>query len=316
MKQQAIIDSPIAGMHPVIKGAAYGLRALYRILTVLRNGKAAEVKTMAKEVTRQDFKQTKLEVGDAIFCKASEAEHTPASRIVVIPLTAAKGLEIGRIWLYLYQNSGKIRRVFKVDDEQVRSILGCKRAYYMTDLQWDPHGGEKEIDRIRQQAAADVERLVVTSYDIRVNRGKKANCEYKGTVKIAEPAVAVTATAKPAEPQAHAVQSAQGIMKPAPSGSVVRPVAGNVYEGVISEMGHTTRQGSNGPYKAFCVKVEKAGVHSPLYGVELEREIIERRAAPGDTVRITFMKRAPIEGESHGMWKNLYKVEVLQKAAK
>ena len=284
----------------------------------------------AREVTAIDFASIKLEPGHAVFFRPKEVFTLPSSRVITVTIEGAKGVAVGRIWLYLYRHDRKIRRVFRIEDEQVRAILGTKNRFYMTDVSWNVEGGDQELARIRHQSAMDVERIIVSSHNERMKKNAvpKGSSEYQGHVKIAadkpepkaEKAIAAPAQA-PIQTPTPELSSAVAVANQttpavAAVSSVERPVAGRSYVGVISEMGRTTRQGADGKYEAFCVKLESDGVHTPLYGVELEREIIERQAAPGDKVRVVFMQRQPIEGQGPSKWKNLYKVEVLHKGAK
>lgn len=293
----------------------------------------------ARQVTGAEFSSIKLQPDQAVYFQPAEVFTFPSSRVITVTIEGAKGVSVGRIWLYLYRSERKVRRVFRIEDDQIRAILGTKNRYYMTDLQWNVEGGDAELSRIRHQSASDVERLIVVTHNERMSKkpGGRNRSEFQGQMKIApeapvtenaHPVPAHATVAKPTAPApvpvtqptapdatvvpAKLVQAAE---PPAtPLKSVSRPVAGRSYTGVISEMGQTTRQGQDGAYNAFCVKLESDGVHMPLYGVELEREIIERKAVPGDTVKIVLMHRQPIEGSTK--WKNLYKVEILQKGAK
>lgn len=285
----------------------------------------------AREVSAIDFASIKLEPGKAVYFRPKEVFTLPSSRVITVTIEGAKGVAVGRIWLYLYRHDRKIRRVFRIEDEQVRAILGTKNRFYMTDVPWNVEGGDEELARVRHQSAMDVERIIVTSHSERMKKNTaspRGRSEYQGHVKIAadkpepkaEKVVPSPAQAPVKPPLDNAPAAVAVEPQPTPSAptvsSVERPVAGRSYVGVISEMGRTTRQGSEGKYEAFCVKLESDGVHTPLYGVELEREIIERQAAPGDKVRVVFMQRQPIEGQGPSKWKNLYKVEVLHKGAK
>ncbi len=289
----------------------------------------------AREVTCAEFASIKLQPDQAVYFQPTEVFTLPSSRVITVTIEGAKGVPVGRIWLYLYRSERKVRRVFRIEDEQIRAILGTKSRYYMPDVPWKVEGGDAELSRIRHQSASDVERLIVLTHNERMSKrpGGRTRCEFQGQMKIA-PEAPVTVKAPPAAVAQPAAPEPAPVAQPAaqdatvvpvklvqaaetpeaPVKSVSRPVAGRSYTGVISEMGPTTRQGANGPYQAFCVKLESNGVHMPLYGVELEREIIERKAVPGDTVKIVLMQRQPIEGSTK--WKNLYKVEILQKGAK
>ena len=325
------------------------MRVIGKMLGFLKPSKPVDqpVKTVvkAREVTCAEYSSIQLQPDQAVYFQPTEVFTLPSSRVITVTIEGAKGVPVGRIWLYLYRSERKVRRVFRIEDEQIRAILGTKSRYYMTDLQWKVDGGDAELSRIRHQSASDVERLIVVTHNERMSKkpGGRTRSEFQGQMKIA-PEAHVTKNAHPAPAQAPVAQPTAPAPTPEPAPapvsqpnapdatvvpamlvhaaeppatpvkSVARPVAGRSYTGVISEMGQTTRQGQEGSYKAFCVKLESDGVHMPLYGVELEREIIERKAVPGDLVKIVLMHRQPIEGSTK--WKNLYKVEILSKGAK
>lgn len=282
----------------------------------------------AREVGRAEFRTAKLEPGNAVFWRAGEIETMPASRVVIVPLEAAKNVSVGRVWLYLYPEKQIIRRVFRVEDPQVRAILRMRKSsYYMTDVKWDPADGDHAIERIRQQAADDVVRLVTSASnerDTKDSRGSVSRTrKVTPAISIAPPAPAEKEVVKAAvaealppkapEPEPQATVAPRVSATPVPAPVPTHPVAGEAREGVIVEMGKTPRQGNGGTYEAFCVKLEVNGVHIPYYGVELEREVFERQAKPGDRVRITLMDRMAI---GQGRTKNLFKVEMLRKGAK
>lgn len=254
---------------------------------------------------------------DTVFVgEPLEERFQIASRVHVVNLEIEPKVVVGRVFLYLYdRGTPYVRRLLRVDSPELRSIIGRDR-YYMDDVPWDPKLGEPGLQVIKANAAADVERIVKERM---VKRKKPSKAEAKPE------AVSDKAPAPPAVIKFSAQPSAieQAVQKPvAPvdlQSKVDRPMRGVPQVGVIAQMGRSQRpDGKGGSYNAFCVKLERDGIHYPFYGVELERELIEQQAKAGDQVSITYMGRQPMEkrdGEAE-RWKNLYSVKVLQKAAK
>ena len=243
-------------------------------------------------------------------------DYVASSRIFAVPLEAGPGVQIGRIWFYLYDDLKLIRRVFRIDDKQVQKIMGGKERFYMTDVPWDRATGERGIEEIQIQAAADVEKLVQERASKRAGSKAKAAKGSQAQAQMPIQIVKVEAALKPAvKPVDSSTGEQQASVQSAPAvrQAVVRPVEGQRYSGVIAEMGPVSRPGYRGapPYQAFCLKLESGGVHVPLYGVELQRELLERDAAAGDTVEVTFMGTKPNNsGSGHT---NLYRVEIVSK---
>jgi hypothetical protein len=140
---------------------------------------------------------------------------------------------------------------------------------------------------------------------------------------VAAPVVQATApVAPPPAPAAAAPAPAPArpveLAKPGPNGHVGRMVQGQSWTGYVAEMGMVDRPGTGGTtYETFCLKIDVNRTHLPFYGVELQRELMERRARPGDKVELVFMGTAPVlrgEGQKP-MWKNLYKITVLEKGS-
>lgn len=144
----------------------------------------------------------------------------------------------------------------------------------------------------------------------------------------AAPAAAVPAPVPAPEPapapapapkaQARVPERPAESTKPASGGHVGRMVQGQSWTGYVAEMGMVERPGTGGStYETFCLKIDVNRTHLPFYGVELQRELIERRARPGDKVQLVFMGTAPVlRGEGQRpMWKNLYKITVLEKGS-
>lgn len=61
------------------------------------------------------------------------------------------------------------------------------------------------------------------------------------------------------------------------------------------------------------MKLDVDGAHMPFYGVEIERELIERKVRLGDRIEVVFMGRSQIsQAGEKPRFKNLYKVNVLK----
>lgn len=258
-----------------------------------------------------------------LWCEASPGVVSPSDRVRVIPIQTQDKTPIGRMWLYLYPEKKVARRVFKVDAPEIRRLLNAK-TYYMTDLPYTPDGGEAEMDALDAKAAAEVGRLI--NLTAAQKQGQKKVKLPKPTkpgpadaqspaqsAPAAAPAVVVlkselSAQAQPVNvPVSVPVKADAG--RNSASSSVPRPVKGERYEGIVVEMGMVPRSG----YDIFCLKLDIGGngTHMPIYGVELEREVMERQVVAGDQVIVVFMGRQDL---GHGKTKNLYKVEKVAKA--
>lgn len=246
-------------------------------------------------------------------------DFVAASRVRIANLTPGGNVNVARIWFYLYEDQKIIKRVFRPDDHQLRKLMGCDR-YYMTNVPWDPKTGEAGIDSIIKSSTEDVVRLVNDRHALRAGKPKggarkeQAAAPVKFTVAKPEQEVAKPAPI-PVKAEAPKVEA-----KPVPAvvkESVARPVEGQEYIGTVAEMGSVPRSGGrNGTYNAFCLKLEKGGVHSTFYGVELEREILEHAVKAGDKVSVVYMGRQELPQQNGASsWKNLYKVKVINRGA-
>jgi hypothetical protein len=261
---------------------------------------------------------------DTVPIPPKEAEYRVASRIHIAELMQSD-VRVARIWFYTYEQAGKIRRVLKIDDRQVRKILGTDR-YYMKDVDWDPKTGDLGMEKIKQAAHAEVMSLLMA----RLKRSGGSKVDAVGSMHIAKaPAPVVQPVAKPPVSLVLSDQAQQGTNKIAeplkvsqvqatqsPAAEIAgkpeaRPVKGDKFVGVIAEMGRVTRPGQGGTeYSAYCLKLDQDGKHTTHYGVEIERELLERNCSHGDTVALTYMGRQKIEGT---MFKNLYRIDVLKR---
>lgn len=262
---------------------------------------------------------------DTVPVRPKEAEYRIASRIHIAELMQSD-VRVARIWFYTYEHAGKIRRVLKIDDRQVRKILGTDR-YYMTDVDWDPRTGDLGIEKIKQAAHAEVMSLLMARLK-RSGGSKVAAVDSmhlaKAPAPVAQPVAKAPVSPVPSDngkqgmtkiEEPVKVPLAQSTPSPVAEAAVkpeARPVKGDKFVGVIAEMGRVKRPGQGGTeYTAYCLKLDQDGKHTTHYGVEIERELLERNCSHGDTVALTYMGRQQmVEGT---MFKNLYRIDVLKR---
>ncbi len=268
--------------------------------------------------------QTGAALAGTVISAPQKEDFVAASRVRIANLTPGGNVNVARIWFYLYEDQKIIKRVFRPDDHQLRKLMGCDR-YYMTNVPWDPKTGEAGIDSIIKSSTDDVVKLVNDRHALRAGKAKggvrkePAAAPVKFTVAKPEQEVAkfapipVKAEAPKTEAPRVEVKPLQGTVKE----SVVRPVEGQEYIGTVAEMGSVARPGGrNGTYNAFCLKLEKGGVHSTFYGVELEREVLEHAVKAGDKLSVVYMGRQELPQQNGASsWKNLYKVKVINRGA-
>lgn len=240
-----------------------------------------------------------------------------ASRVRIANLTIDGNIPVARIWFYLYEEKKIIRRVLRLDDHQLRQIMGCAR-YYMPNVEWDPKTGEGGIDAIIGSSTTEVVKLVDNRKILRSGKPKGATRKEaplepsKLTLIKAEKPIQKVVVPQATEPTKDKSQDANAKSGSQVRESVTRPVEGQEYVGCVAEMGIVDRPGHHGSYKAFCLKLEKNGVHSTFYGVELEREVLEHKVRAGDQVSVIFMGRQELpQSGGQTSFKNLYKVKVI-----
>lgn len=276
---------------------------------------AAFVSGKDADVHSQDFPDTVV--------APQKADYEPSSRIHITNLEVAHGVQIGRVWFYLYPNTKVVRRVFRIEDAQLQQIFGDgkggRQRFYMKDVAWDPATGEMGINTIEADTVREIKELV---YDRACRRaGAKPMKSAKAAsaeIKVAPQPQPKVPEPKPASPTLVATVKETESARPEVKQSVTRHATGDTYEGVIAEMGHTPRPARNGggTYMSYCLKLDVNGVHKTFYGVELERELLERAAGAGDLIKLVSMGRQNLnEGDAtkEAIWKNLYKVTVLKK---
>lgn len=297
---------------------------------------AREVPAVNKQV--RDFEPT------VVMNTPEKGEFIVSDRIKVVPVLAASDIQLGRITLYLYKTESRIRRVFRVDHDHIRKLVGSAR-YYMSDVPWNIAGGEEELERISELSAKEVVDIIdrrQSQFSSEKNRSsRKAQAAAIGAPSNAAnpirpsqqkpvgtsgqaPKLERPSENKQGSDQAENSAQTKGIHPVAREPSEVlqndvsfqqaaaapeRPTIGQRYVGFVAEAGQVDRSGSEGKYKTYCMKLDVDGAHMPFYGVEIERELIERKVRLGDRIEVCFMGRSQIAqpGEKP-RFKNLYKV--------
>lgn len=89
-----------------------------------------------------------------------------------------------------------------------------------------------------------------------------------------------------------------------------------VLEGKFVESGPFPRQGAQGQYMHFGIKIlDRNNVEECAFGVDLMRCLKDSGAEPGDLVRMEQLRSSPIvSGEGAGKSKNIWKMTVVQPA--
>ena len=319
--------------------------------TVVSRSEQVSTQNMAVPVKREvqvaenqvrDFEPT------VVMNTPQKGEFIVSDRIKVVPVLAASDVQLGRITLYLYKTEGRIRRVFRVDHDHIRTLVGSAR-YYMSDVPWNVAAGEDELDRISEFSAREVvdiiERRQAQFSTEKSRSSRKAKAAAIGSPSNAgnpirpsqqKPGEASGAALKQERSSdfqqgaVHAGKSEQSSSNhpgaretsETPKNDVLfqqsaaapeRPTIGRRYEGYVAEAGQVDRSGSEGTYKTYCMKLDVDGAHMPFYGVEIERELIERKVRLGDRIEVVFMGRSQIsQAGEKPRFKNLYKVNVLK----
>lgn len=267
-----------------------------------------------QELSKEDYRTVKLQPGMTVFTLASPVRaFEPSDRIATMKIMADKQVELGTMVLYLYESSKTVKRVFKIVEPQIKTLLNCKKArYYLTDLKWD--ASDLSLEKAKAQTCADLDRLFTGSANQNASAGKSARNKKSPGQKPIGSVQSKSVVVKSAPVQAGQV-TASSATKPVVetlTSAVERTAQGIAMVGVVAEMGSVTRGEGLKAYTTFCLKLDDAGVITPSYGVELERESRERKVKAGDTIRLINMGRMPT-GTGH---KNLFHIEVLKRAQK
>jgi hypothetical protein len=225
-----------------------------------------------------------------------------SERVHLAEVVGPGGLVYGVMWLYLYPERRIAKRVFKVTDRWLAKSLKTDR-YFMEQVPFDPKVGSmpvmkqmhKEVGKLLDQRATFLrdKRPVVPA------------------VAAPAPVVAAPAPARqPPRPAAAPVATPVAAPVAKAPRDFRRNVVGEVYEGVVTVAGMTTKNGgANGSYKTFCLTLNDGQREVPLYGTELERQVHDLKIECGERVKVVFMGKTPTDVPGKGtVSKNLYQV--------
>lgn len=257
---------------------------------------SANVRMSATEVSKDEYRSSKLKPGQAVYTIASPVKEIAASDfITTMKIMAAKDVELGTMILYLYKQEGVVKRVFKIRDSQVKDLLGAKKPrYYLTSLTWDK--ADTNLAAAKRKTCEDLERLLTVSSV----KSKPAKVQEAPAEKLTKAPSTFKVTSVDKEVPFTELRDA-----------VQRQAKGDEQVGVVAEMGVVERSSGDRTFKSFCLKVDCNGTIKPSYGVELEREARERNVKAGDTVKLVFMGTEPTPKG----YKKLYRIEVLKRGA-
>ena len=272
--------------------------------------KVAEVKP-ADEKPPEVAKPEKPKAFTSNHEVAPDHPYGIAERVPTAVLMGKENVQLGVMWVYLYPDAGKARRVFKVTNRALASALKRER-WYMEDVPYDRVIGVKPI---MDQMGRDCAKLL--------NKPNQTTAREKTVVKpkaATTPRVVAPAPVAVAAPAAVVVQPVP-VLKPAPvpdviSPSVVMPnhsraVKGEIYAGTVTTAGMTNRNGPNGSYQTFCLTIHNGKVETPLFGAELQRQTNDLRIKPGEDVKVVFMGQ---ESYAPGKHRNLYQVSRMERS--
>ena len=265
-----------------------------------------------------------LATSSGVCAKAVQLANTEATAIKIADRIKTANISSGRhdlgvMWLYLYPEHKKARRVFKVLDRHLADALGFQRYYY-PDVPFDPAKGtdgimsdfHKEVSKQldRRIAAADRSRRAAEETAARKTVEKPVE-QPKAAPQVAKEVPTARAEAPVKQPP---VQAPSPAPSPVPEVSVQAPahkrqVAGEAFQGTITQAGMTTRHGAQGAYKSYCLTIHDGTREVPFFGAELQRQAADMGIKPGESVRIVYMGKQPIDIEGKpSSFKNLYQV--------
>lgn len=239
-----------------------------------------------------------IKCGEVISTVASTSDLAIADFIHVVAVKV-QGLTIGKLHLKFYEKERKVKRTFVAFESQLQKLLHMRRDRIALAMQsWTGDKSQAFINDLVDRTMDEIESMVSA----------------KPTVARAKPqrvsAVAAKVASKSgAEPKA-VTKEAVDMALAALEGSIDRKAVGVKTVGVVTEFRRVPRNGANGPYEIFCLKLDVDGTHIPMYGVELERECIERKVKAGDRVEVVDMGKQQLEG---GYKKNLFRINVLER---
>ena len=228
-----------------------------------------------------------------------------ATRVDKAELRGPGQILLGYMWVYLYDSARVARRVFKVADRDLITILRRDR-FFFPDVPFEPAMGSKPImDGLHKECQRLVDPHKKRLADQR-ERKKVEVAPVKAAPKPAPVVVQATIATQPQEAAVAAPRSEPSAVVPASA----RVVKGQVYAGVVTLAGMTKKVGRDGtPYETFCLTIHDGSKEVPLFGNELQRQSTDSRIRPGDRVSVVCMGEEPFLGRGGVlMHKNLYQL--------
>lgn len=256
--------------------------------------------------------------------KPTKTERLPvpgavSDRIKTVELCSGK-LLLGVMWIYVYPESKKARRVLKIQDRHLAQALGWDRWYY-ADVPFDATQG---IEPIVKAFHTEVSRQL----DQRIVQAEKARAKerFKQEQKAAHAAVKAEASTATPSPQVVEQQPAKSmatlgskteVAQPltAPASNVMAPankrhVKGETVSGMVTLAGMTKKLNLDGSsYNTFCLTIHDGTREIPLFGTELGRLVADMEIRAGEKINVVFMgkQKMSVEGEP-ARFKNLYQI--------
>lgn len=256
--------------------------------------------------------------------KPTKTERLPApgavaDRVKTVDLYAGK-LLFGVMWIYMYPESEKARRVLKIQDHHLAQALGWDRWYY-TDV---PFNATHGIDDIVKTFHAEVSRQL----NKRVEQAEKARAKerLKQEQKASQVAVKAEASSAAPVPQVVEQQPAKPTAAPAPKAEVSQPraesassviapankrhVKGETVSGTVTLAGMTKKLKDDGSsYNTFCLTIHDGVREIPLFGTELGRLVADMEIHAGEKINVVFMGKQKMSAEGEpARFKNLYQI--------
>lgn len=249
--------------------------------------------------------------------KPTKTERLPApgavaDRVKTVDLYAGN-LLLGVMWIYMYPESEKARRVLKIQDRHLAQALGWERWYY-TDV---PFNAKHGIDAIVKAFHTEVSRQL----DQRIVQAEKARTKerLKQEQKASQVAVKAEASSAAPAPQVVEQQPAKPTAAPAPkaesASNVIAPankrhVKGETVSGTVTLAGMTKKLKDDGSsYNTFCLTIHDGVREIPLFGTELGRLVADMEIRAGEKINVVFMGKQKMSAEGEpARFKNLYQI--------
>ena len=274
-------------------------------------GDHAKQPLSVRTVERSEYESAcrSLGVGEVVVTRECTGNFAVADFIRVAPVIV-KDVVIGKIHLRFYKHNKKVKRNFVCFDSQVRKLLGKRReriALPMVD--WLGDTSDVLVMKILGDTVQEIVRLCLSQPTNCNASASNQSTVSTNTKKVPDqPRVERPVEVKPAQVQGSRSMESVAAMAVLQD-SVDREAKGAKQVGVVTEMGKTFRQGANGGFNSFCLKLDVNGTHIPFYGVELERECAERGVKAGQVVEVIDMGKQALPGGRH---KNLFRINILR----